>query len=660
MNSTVGRIIFYVSLVLLLPLCSRAQVSLIRNYTVSNGLASSEVYQVMQDSKGYMWFATDKGVSRFDGYHFHTYTTADGLADNTVFECLEDYRNRIWFRSFSGKLSYFYNDTIFQLPVNDDLIRMLHGARLTSMSISRSEILSLGAYGLVGILQIDLKNKYALTTIPIPFPLRSYIGLDDSNKPISGHLHAEPSPIIKRKEPERSCISVYNLDKPGDSARTLFFLPGKQEPERYHTRLRDRAVILRDHTLAASIDSRLLIFKEGHPIFDISFPDMIVNMNPDQNGGLWIVFLSGPPVYYRNGKTETLPQLENLGNKQITSVTTDREGGIWLTSLNDGAFYLPSLAVRVWTHENGLPSDKVNNVSINTRDSSVWITYSNLHSITRIGQEKTETHPVPNLGANDRMSGILFPPDGGVYVLTNMNVQRFSTEKAFCNVAVNDVGCQLPVWNRDSSFWAINGDAFLTRYRNKGHKLESEIKKKVEAKVFALCRENDSVLWMGTMHGVWKYEKDSLSFLGNRYPILRKRISDIKCSPQHDVWIATRDTGIIILSGNRILRLTQRDGLPSNFCQPLFIDHTGNAWIGSSNGLSHILVHRDKAGIHIDTIQYINFIHFNEINAITEYNNYLYLATNNGLVQLSTHGNIGNTIPPPVFIQSFTVNNTPV
>lgn len=37
-----------------------------KHYTVEQGLASSEVYQVRQDSKGYIWFATGNGVSRFN------------------------------------------------------------------------------------------------------------------------------------------------------------------------------------------------------------------------------------------------------------------------------------------------------------------------------------------------------------------------------------------------------------------------------------------------------------------------------------------------------------------------------------------------------------------------------------------------------------------
>jgi len=59
------------------------------HYTVDDGLPSSHVYYGMQDSQGYVWFGTDKGLCRFDGYEFKTYTVADGLPFNDVWRLME-------------------------------------------------------------------------------------------------------------------------------------------------------------------------------------------------------------------------------------------------------------------------------------------------------------------------------------------------------------------------------------------------------------------------------------------------------------------------------------------------------------------------------------------------------------------------------------------
>ncbi|MEL6638869.1 MAG: two-component regulator propeller domain-containing protein [Bacteroidota bacterium] len=66
------------------------------HYTVEDGLPSSETYMVIQDRQGYLWFATDRGVARYDGQQFQCYSIQDGLTDNSVLGLHEDQWGRIW------------------------------------------------------------------------------------------------------------------------------------------------------------------------------------------------------------------------------------------------------------------------------------------------------------------------------------------------------------------------------------------------------------------------------------------------------------------------------------------------------------------------------------------------------------------------------------
>ncbi len=90
------------------------------NYTTTNGLVTNVVHHGMQDSRGYMWFATDSGVSRFDGNRFRHFTTQDGLGGNEIFYIYEDSRQRLWFLSFNGVPSYFHNNSFYN-PSNDTI-----------------------------------------------------------------------------------------------------------------------------------------------------------------------------------------------------------------------------------------------------------------------------------------------------------------------------------------------------------------------------------------------------------------------------------------------------------------------------------------------------------------------------------------------------------
>lgn len=71
----------------------------------SSGLPSNSVYDIFQDSKGFMWFATGKGLCRYDGNHFKTFT-ADFQTSKSGSCIQEDSLGRIWYVNFDGFLYY--------------------------------------------------------------------------------------------------------------------------------------------------------------------------------------------------------------------------------------------------------------------------------------------------------------------------------------------------------------------------------------------------------------------------------------------------------------------------------------------------------------------------------------------------------------------------
>ncbi|NQV02584.1 MAG: hypothetical protein HQ542_08065, partial [Bacteroidia bacterium] len=97
----------------------------IHHYTTADGLPSNTVYYVFQDSKKFIWFATDAGVARFDGSHFDYYQKKDGLSSNEVVRIQEDSFGRIWFFNLNGTLNFFWHNTVYNernAPFLDSLI----------------------------------------------------------------------------------------------------------------------------------------------------------------------------------------------------------------------------------------------------------------------------------------------------------------------------------------------------------------------------------------------------------------------------------------------------------------------------------------------------------------------------------------------------------
>ena len=90
-------------------------------YGIDDGLPSTQVYDIQEDEYGRMWFATDRGVSVFDGYKFKTYTTDDGLGDIVIFRIFKDDNNNLWFAEKGGGLT-FYDGESFQKPLISEIL----------------------------------------------------------------------------------------------------------------------------------------------------------------------------------------------------------------------------------------------------------------------------------------------------------------------------------------------------------------------------------------------------------------------------------------------------------------------------------------------------------------------------------------------------------
>jgi len=59
-------------------------------YTIKDGLASSTVYDITQDSKGRIWFATRSGISVYDGIQWISYGKSDDIPSLNIFRIAVD------------------------------------------------------------------------------------------------------------------------------------------------------------------------------------------------------------------------------------------------------------------------------------------------------------------------------------------------------------------------------------------------------------------------------------------------------------------------------------------------------------------------------------------------------------------------------------------
>ncbi len=85
-----------------------------RHLTVEDGLSQETVYNITQDNKGFMWFATSEGANRFDGYRVKTYLhdpkNVNSISHDWIWTIFQDSQGRMWFGTDGGGLNLLLED----------------------------------------------------------------------------------------------------------------------------------------------------------------------------------------------------------------------------------------------------------------------------------------------------------------------------------------------------------------------------------------------------------------------------------------------------------------------------------------------------------------------------------------------------------------------
>src|SRR5262245_1339946 len=98
----VGPLIVLVALVVAAAVVAKAERASVRTYTIADGLAHNRVSGITRDSRGFLWFCTGDGLSRFDGSRFTNYNIEDGLPITSINSLLETRNGVYWIATNGG------------------------------------------------------------------------------------------------------------------------------------------------------------------------------------------------------------------------------------------------------------------------------------------------------------------------------------------------------------------------------------------------------------------------------------------------------------------------------------------------------------------------------------------------------------------------------
>jgi ligand-binding sensor domain-containing protein/anti-sigma regulatory factor (Ser/Thr protein kinase) len=613
------RIICFLSM-LSLPI--HAQGPAYRNYTTADGLPSTDVYGVMQDSKGFIWFATDNGVSRFDGTRFKNYSVADGLSDNTVLGIRDDSQDRLWFITFNGKLSFYQNGKIYN-QTNCELLKKIKANAFTTSFFEDSKKNIWIGWNDQSLYEILASGKVK----SIKRHYKSILMWQDRYGHITGLTNGGKFTVGDTGEvlnpPRLSCVFGILLSK--DS---LLFLNYNRNG-------------LYTMGLAG------IVKRAGNVI---NYKDYNISaLSVDAKKNIWLCTLNGA-IEYKNGIISAEYEHDYFKNYSITSVFMDKDNNLWFTSMGNGVFMIPSPDIKLFDDKSGLIENNISAVAVlNSKELMVGLLNGNVQLIEN-NVVKHYARPlvaavgsIINIGENNK---------GITWIVSENGVFKYYDGK-FITILDDTAG-----WNK-SLFIANDGTPWL----GCGQGLRKIVNDKVTVvyhyfysnRIYALAQLHDNDFLLGTDYGLYHYKEGKLFSDSHGNSMLTYRINAMAFSSDSTLWIATNAYGLLSLKHGIVKSYTTKDHLLSDHCNNLLAD-SNKIYLATDNGLN--VISNENNTVKITSYSVANGLVSNHINQVIKKDkNNIIIATNRGIVEFDVRKLPPSPAATP-YISSLIINDS--
>lgn len=568
-----------VGTLLLAPSYLCAQAPFIKSYTVENGLPSSVGFHVIQDHKGYIWLATDRGVSRFNGKKFKNFSSKDSLSGNSIFLLNIGSDSSIWFNHFNQSLSYFKNNSIHPYQYHQVLHQWLGNSDLISMHFIEGEGLWLGING--------YKSG------------KSCLALIDTN----GVLHEVPEArqqvkLVVKKLSDGAIIHGIQMGE--ENEKKLSWLSGDGD---YLLPLLFE--IPSDRILSTFISKGNILFLCHFGVLYRIENGMVKkrlvghktnSLYVDRDGDLWLGLAKGG-VLQLNAKDLEVKKLL-FPQKVVTSIWNDHEGGYWFSTLEDGLLYSNNLHLQLFQEQDGLPSRGF--TGLLQRNDTVFLGHSSghvsLHRPTGILLSKKIEHYVSHISDLENGKILLYGTGHKISpFIFNTQTLPFALSSAFNPI-------QNTLWTGSTQGINIYQLPILERPTPlEGYHERTE----------ALCFHNDT-LWIGSINGLFIKVNGEIKPY-HPVALCSEHIIAIEADANCLV-VASKSKGILVkkMGKGKVYDATKH--LQADFVNDVVLHHD-SLWISTSSGISFLDLNSSK-----DSIQHFgvaNGLPTPEINELT-------------------------------------------
>jgi len=560
--------LFFVALtgISLWVICSRAWSRAVWTaYTKADGLADNVVHQVFEDSKGNMWFATNKGASKYDGLRWITFTEADGLASNLTTSIWQDSEDHIWVGAFGG-LSKYDGITWTTLEKPFKLSHWVEAVWETHEISQNTDILSIRG---------DSRGNIWIGT---GVGLLEY----DGNRWTWFYLYSN------------DVISPHRLDDWRVISSTLFVYSISEDNQGnvwFGTR-RDGAIKFDGVTWK--------IFTKDDGLAD----NAVYSIWEDHQENMWFGTADGVTKY--DGETwKTFTKYDGLADNAVYSIREDHQGNMWFGTADGVTIYKEGEWI-TFTIEDGLAHNMVLSIledsqgnvwfatlgGVSKYNNTAWMTLS-----TETDFSYTSALPIGGSLGDNNVRTMFKDSQGNIWIATFVGVSKYNG-KSWTAFTTTDGLASNTIWtigeDAEGNIW-FETDSGLTKFDGTTFtKADVEEFELVSRSGSSQVKDSQGNIWVahfvGVGKGVSKSDGKSRTTFTTADGLASNNVTAICEDDEGNMWFGTDDRtgtdgmGVSRFDGVSWTTFTKADGLSSNFITAIVKDNGGNLWFGTIGG----------------------------------------------------------------------------
>ena len=650
---------------------------------LKDGLSEATVRTITEDKNGYMWFGTENGLNKYDGYQFTVFINSDtpySISSNNIKTVLNDSKGNLWIGTRHGlnlydhKRARFYNytaDTLLALKyIKGDIEDIFEDNEGTLWVLAGND-------GLYKITSLELEPTcYKFST----------------NDYASGFISGAPDNLNN--------IWIGTLD--GllyfDTHKNVFIDKRNQYGKGYHVREmyfdKNKNLWLATTKGLKKINTATGELKEY--VHDNSNPNSLKGNNtahiiPDKENVL--IGIDGSGMDEFDPKTETFyhnttDNGSDLSSNNINSIFKDSKGTLWVGTFLNGINFSNSTTNFFVSVNNkpkspqdiargiisGFLEDSKGNFWVTTDGGGVYLKEKNTNEFINFNIDD----PNPIIAANAVIS-IIEDQDGTIWLGTyDGGLTAYKSRNDFKIYRHKYSDSTTVVWDQIKSICEFNNEIWVSTYGmglsifNKNTQTFRHFKNIPNYKNFVpsdwvniLYKDSKGVLWLGTYSGMCKYLPESNSFQTYIFePTIntdKNHVFDIYEDSRGNFWIATHGGGLILFDRETgaIDRYTTENGLSDNSLKTIIEDNVGNLWLASKHGIAKFNIHTKK-GIPYDIVDGLPSGSFFPNSKFKDKKGKIYFGTNNGYLKIDPLLSSDKVEFPKVVLTDFKIFNTQI